>query len=173
MTGTLRTIFYLSRKKIRQRESSPLEEKYKNAVPLAEQIALEEEKRRVKPRALTVQKIDRTKTANALIADSSASSAETKTEDLSGSDSELPQVSYDEQNVSENPQEQQDIPSNLDFEVVGVRFREAGKIYYFDPDGKDIPFGTPVIVETSRGCEYGYTAISNRLVPHDSVVPPL
>lgn len=51
--------------------------------------------------------------------------------------------------MSENPQEQQDIPSNLDFEVVGVRFREAGKIYYFDPDGKDIPFGTPVIVETS------------------------
>lgn len=165
-------ILSFSEKNSSKREPS-LEEKYKNAVPLAEQIALEEEKRRVKPRAFTVQKIDRTKTANALIADSSASSAETKTEDLSRSDSELPQVSYDEQNVSENPQEQQDIPSNLDFEVVGVRFREAGKIYYFDPDGKDIPFGTPVIVETSRGCEYGYTAISNRLVPHDSVVPPL
>lgn len=135
--------------KISSKREQSLEEKYKNAVPLAEQIALEEEKRRVKPRAFTVQKIDRTKTANALIADSSAASAETKTEDLSRSDSELPQVSYDEQNVSENPQEQQDIPSNLDFEVVGVRFREAGKIYYFDPDGKDIPFGTPVIVETS------------------------
>lgn len=76
--------------KISSKREPSLEEKYKNAVPLAEQIALEEEKRRVKPRAFTVQKIDRTKTANALIADSSAASAETKTEDLSRSASDLP-----------------------------------------------------------------------------------
>ena len=59
------------------------------------------------------------------------------------------------------------------YEIVGVRFREAGKIYYFDPDGQPIPYGTPVIVETSRGSEYGYTAISNRIVPGGSVVTPL
>ncbi len=58
-------------------------------------------------------------------------------------------------------------------EIVGVRFREAGKIYYFDPDSNKIPFGTPVIVETARGLEYGFTAISNRLVPSDGIVLPL
>jgi len=58
-------------------------------------------------------------------------------------------------------------------EIVGIRFREAGKIYYFDPDGRAIPFGTPVIVETARGNEYGYTAISNRLVPCNSLTSPL
>ena len=58
-------------------------------------------------------------------------------------------------------------------EIVGVRFREAGKIYYFDPNGKSIPFGTPVIVETARGSEYGYVAISNRFVPCNSLTSPL
>ena len=58
-------------------------------------------------------------------------------------------------------------------EIIGVRFKEAGKIYYFDPDGKNVPYGTPVIVETARGREYGYTAISNRKVPVDTVVSPL
>ena len=58
-------------------------------------------------------------------------------------------------------------------EIIGVRFKEAGKIYYFDPDGKIIPYGTPVIVETARGQEYGYTAVSNRKIPSDSIVSPL
>ena len=58
-------------------------------------------------------------------------------------------------------------------EIVGIRFREAGKIYYFDPDGAKIAFGTPVIVETSRGSEYGITAISNRFVPTSSLAAPL
>lgn len=58
-------------------------------------------------------------------------------------------------------------------EIIGVRFKEAGKIYYFDPDGNTIAYGTPVIVETARGMEYGYTAISNRRVPTDDVVLPL
>lgn len=58
-------------------------------------------------------------------------------------------------------------------EIIGVRFKEAGKIYYFDPSGNQISFGTPVIVETARGLEYGYTAISNRFIPCDSIVSPL
>lgn len=58
-------------------------------------------------------------------------------------------------------------------EIVGIRFREAGKIYYFDPDGKQIAFGTPVIVETARGSEYGFTAISNRMIPVSSLTAPL
>lgn len=58
-------------------------------------------------------------------------------------------------------------------EIIGVRFKEAGKIYYFDPSGTEISFGTPVIVETARGLEYGFTAISNRYIPCESIVSPL
>ena len=49
-------------------------------------------------------------------------------------------------------------------EIIGVRFRKVGKIYYFDPEGLKIPEGTPVIVETVRGIEYGVTTLSNRIV---------
>lgn len=58
-------------------------------------------------------------------------------------------------------------------EIIGVRFKEAGKIYYFDPSGTQISYGTPVIVETARGLEYGFTAISNRYIPVDTIVAPL
>ncbi|MCL2422060.1 MAG: stage 0 sporulation family protein [Defluviitaleaceae bacterium] len=47
-------------------------------------------------------------------------------------------------------------------EIVGVRFRKVGKIYYFDPSGQEIAINTPVIVDTVRGVEYGITVISNR-----------
>ena len=39
--------------------------------------------------------------------------------------------------------------------VIGVRFRSAGKVYYFDPLAFDIKKGDHVIVETARGIEYG------------------
>lgn len=97
-----------------------LEEKYKNAKPLAEQIAEQE----VRSKGIKIP------------------------ESSEGGEQELA-------------------------EIVGVRFREAGKIYYFDPDGKEIPFGTPVIVETSRGSEYGFVAISNRKIPMQSISSPL
>lgn len=58
-------------------------------------------------------------------------------------------------------------------EIIGVRFKEAGKIYYFDPDGKEVSYGTPVIVETARGMEYGFTAIANRFIPTDDIISPL
>ena len=57
--------------------------------------------------------------------------------------------------------------------IIGVRFREVGKVYYFDPDGKDIPLGEQVIVETSRGVECGTVAIPNREVADESIVKPL
>lgn len=95
-----------------------LEEKYKDAIPLAEKIAAEDEKAR---------------------------------HPIYGSG-----LSDDEKQ-----------------EIVGIRFREAGKIYYFDPDGQTIPYGTHVIVETARGSEYGFTAISNRLIPKEGIVSPL
>ena len=47
-------------------------------------------------------------------------------------------------------------------EIVGVRFKSAGRIYYFDPCGVQIPQDTPVIVETVRGVEYGIVALPNQ-----------
>lgn len=58
-------------------------------------------------------------------------------------------------------------------DVIGVRFKKAGKIYYFDPDGTQIEEQIPVIVETARGIEYGLTVISNRNVEENDLVMPL
>jgi len=57
--------------------------------------------------------------------------------------------------------------------VIGVRFRRAGKIYYFDPAGNDIEQGNNVIVETARGIEYGKVVLSTREVTDDKVIQPL
>ncbi len=58
-------------------------------------------------------------------------------------------------------------------EVVGIRFKKAGKIYYFDPDGQDIAAGCFAIVETARGIEYGSVIKGNMQVPDEEVVLPL
>jgi cell fate regulator YaaT (PSP1 superfamily) len=57
--------------------------------------------------------------------------------------------------------------------VVGVRFKKAGKIYYFDPDQFHIEAGTNVIVETARGVEFGEAVIPVREVPDHEIVAPL
>ncbi len=57
--------------------------------------------------------------------------------------------------------------------VIGVRFKEAGKIYYFDPDQMKISAGDHVIVETARGIEYGSVVVGLKQVPDDEIVPPL
>ena len=58
-------------------------------------------------------------------------------------------------------------------EVVGVRFKSLGKIYYFDPVGFSIPNGTDVVVETARGLEYGKAVLGNRDIEDKNVVYPL
>lgn len=57
--------------------------------------------------------------------------------------------------------------------VIGVRFRNAGKIYYFAPGSYEIKAGQHVIVETARGVEYGYVVLGNRKVDDEKVVQPL
>jgi len=59
------------------------------------------------------------------------------------------------------------------YEVVGVRFKKAGKVYYFDPDGLDIKPGQNVIVETVRGIEFGQVIVENKLVPPEKITSPL
>ncbi len=58
-------------------------------------------------------------------------------------------------------------------EVIGVRFKQVGKIYYFSPSGVQMPVGEKVIVETARGIECGEVAISNREIEDESIIKPL
>ena len=58
-------------------------------------------------------------------------------------------------------------------EVIGVRFKEVGKVYYFDPDNNKLKLNDTVIVETSRGVECGKVAIENKEVPDEEIVHPL
>jgi len=58
-------------------------------------------------------------------------------------------------------------------EVIGVRFKKVGKVYYFDPCGIQVKDDQPVIVETARGLEYGEVAMSNSQVEDDKIVQPL
>lgn len=57
--------------------------------------------------------------------------------------------------------------------VVGIRFKKAGKIYYFDPAETGVQKGDPAIVETARGVEYGHVVIGPREVEDESIVSPL
>ena len=57
--------------------------------------------------------------------------------------------------------------------IIGVRFKKPGKIYFFDPDGEKIEKGNFVIVETSMGKEYGEVAIANRYIPDEKLEKPL
>ena len=65
------------------------------------------------------------------------------------------------------------IPESGDVEIVGVRFRDGGKVYYFAPGSNKVNPGDPVIVETARGLEYGFAPNGNEFVPAAKIVPPL
>ena len=58
-------------------------------------------------------------------------------------------------------------------EVIGVRFKETGKIYYFDPNGKTLKRGDRVIVETARGIECGEISFANKMVEDNEIIAPL
>ena len=57
--------------------------------------------------------------------------------------------------------------------VVGVRFKKAGKIYYFGPGNEALTVGTQVIVETARGVEFGDVVVGVKEVPEKDIVAPL
>lgn len=58
-------------------------------------------------------------------------------------------------------------------EIIGVRFKKGGKIYYFSPGDIKFSTGDSTVVETSRGMELGEVAMSNRFVGEECIVPPL
>ena len=57
--------------------------------------------------------------------------------------------------------------------VIGVRFKEGGKLYYFDPLEFEIKSGDGVVVDTSRGIVFGDVAEAPHMVPDEQLVTPL
>lgn len=58
-------------------------------------------------------------------------------------------------------------------EVIGVKFKQDGRVYYFDPDGNTVISGQYVVVETSRGIECGIVSEANHTVADSKIVAPL
>jgi cell fate regulator YaaT (PSP1 superfamily) len=58
-------------------------------------------------------------------------------------------------------------------EVISARFKNKGKVYFFDPAGLTIPSGVDVIVETSKGMEYANCTYGNHFVEETAIIPPL
>ena len=58
-------------------------------------------------------------------------------------------------------------------EIIGVRFKELGKVYSLDPHGTPVQLGQKVIVETARGIELGEVALANKMVEDSEIVSPL
>ena len=58
-------------------------------------------------------------------------------------------------------------------EVIGVKFKESGKVYYFSPGDCKVSEGEFVIVETARGVEFGTAVTGSRFVPASEIIPPL
>ena len=71
--------------------------------------------------------------------------------------------------------EEKKIENNEDatVEIIGVNFREAGKIYYFAPKRFSLSVGEKVIVETSKGTEIGTVKIANKFIPQKELTSPL
>ena len=57
--------------------------------------------------------------------------------------------------------------------IIGVRFRQAGKVYYFNPGDTEIKRGENVIVETAKGVEYGFVVLPPTMVAEEKIVAPL
>ena len=58
-------------------------------------------------------------------------------------------------------------------EIIGVRFKSVGKIYYFSPGNLKLPVGKKVIVETVRGIECGEVVMENRIIDDSTLTSPL
>lgn len=77
-------------------------------------------------------------------------------------------------NTNETPIEldrPEQIPDSVD--VIGVSFRDSGKIYYFSAGGVSAKLGVGAVVETARGIEYGRVTMANRMIPKSELVLPL
>ncbi len=67
----------------------------------------------------------------------------------------------------------QEVEESQKVEIIGVRFKDVGKIYYFAPGDIQVQKGQAVIVETARGVEYSTVAVPNSFVDEKTIVKPL
>lgn len=63
--------------------------------------------------------------------------------------------------------------SSAEVEIIGIRFKDVGKVYYFSPNNVQFKQGEMAIVETARGIECGEIVLTNRMVPESRIVSPL
>lgn len=79
------------------------------------------------------------------------------------------------QNIDQNneSEETEQIAPDDNVEVIGVKFKDAGKVYYFSPQKIDFAVGDKVIVKTARGIEFGFVAAANKYVKGRDIVQPL
>ena len=74
---------------------------------------------------------------------------------------------------AEPPREKKQTDPDAVVEIIGVRFKDVGKVYYFAPAGVNFEQGDKAIVETARGIECGEIVLTNRTVSESSIVSPL
>lgn len=72
--------------------------------------------------------------------------------------------------LNDEPPAEDDRPRT---EIIGIRFKKVGKMYYFDPNGNQAKIGDSAIVETARGTEFGQVCLGNHMVPTEDIVQPL
>ena len=75
--------------------------------------------------------------------------------------------------MSEEIKKENEIQEEKKVIIVGINFREAGKIYYFSPGKLTLNQGDKVIVETARGVELGTVKVGNKEVSESDIVSPL
>ncbi len=80
-------------------------------------------------------------------------------------------INEPEVEISEVENTEVSLPKEV--EIVGVNFREAGKIYFFSPEELKLSVGERVIVETSRGVEMGTVKVANKVISSEEIVSPL
>ena len=78
-----------------------------------------------------------------------------------------------ERRDSAQKKEKRTADQNAVAEIIGVRFKDVGKVYYFAPGGVQFEQGDNAIVETARGVECGEIVLTNRTVPESTIVSPL
>ena len=86
---------------------------------------------------------------------------------------ELAETEVDDNDADDRSEQEPELSPKTPVEIVGVRFKAAGKVYYFDPDGAVYRENDEVIVETARGIEFGFVVTANRIVMASDIVSPL
>ncbi len=76
-------------------------------------------------------------------------------------------------NNNRRPDAPKPVDNGVEVEIIGIRFKDVGKVYYFSPNKVQFKAGEKAIVETARGVECGEIVLPNRMISESSIVSPL